>query len=170
KADTPDKVEPVTPSENEYPLYSSPTRGDIKRPTNIDYNNPDIIDKFSVLLPSVKTEIKPAKVAPLSKFAKIPGGATAEAQQTAGAHHPSYLTTTPMVATPSPGITVASMPPRRNTNIPMDPVAIEKEVTNEFVENVYRYLSLNVPSIARAYDSELAEYTGMDIASVQKDR
>ncbi|KAI5808254.1 hypothetical protein DFH27DRAFT_522897 [Peziza echinospora] len=63
---------------------------------------------------------------------------------------------------PSPGITVASLPPgssSRKSNPSAVPTRPE-DVTDEFVEEVWRYLSLEHESVARKYDWELGEYTG----------
>ncbi|KAI5857734.1 hypothetical protein BZA05DRAFT_331443 [Tricharina praecox] len=65
---------------------------------------------------------------------------------------------------PSPGYTVASLPPakrRENT---------AKEVTPSFVDEVYRYLSLQFENVAGKFDPELAAYTGVDVAEVKRDR
>lgn len=67
-------------------------------------------------------------------------------------------------AGPSPGYTVASLPPakrRENT---------AKEVTPSFVDEVYRYLSLQFENVAGKFDPELATYTGLDITEVKRDR
>jgi hypothetical protein len=67
-------------------------------------------------------------------------------------------------AGPSPGYTVASLPPtkrRDNTT---------KEVTPSFVDDVYRYLSLQFESVAGKFDPELAAYTGQSIIMVKRDR
>lgn len=68
-------------------------------------------------------------------------------------------------AGPSPGYTVASRPPakRRENNG-------TKEITPEFIDEVYRYLSLQYDNVAAQFDPELAEYTGTTIAAVKKDR
>lgn len=66
---------------------------------------------------------------------------------------------------PSPGYTVASLPPTKRkaeTNA--------KEVTPEFIEEVYRYLSLQFENIAVKFDDELASYTGLTIVEVKADR
>jgi hypothetical protein len=66
-------------------------------------------------------------------------------------------------AGPSPGYTVASLPPRKkDTTI--------KEVTPDFIEDVFRYLSLQFENIAHKFDGELAEYTRSTISEVRKDR
>ncbi|KAF8467881.1 hypothetical protein BDZ91DRAFT_131945 [Kalaharituber pfeilii] len=82
-------------------------------------------------------------------------------------HHPSQLHD----PKPSPGITVASLPPRPATQNSRDKVPIKPEdVTDEFVGQVWRYLSLGHECIAKKYDEELAEYTGMRVELVVRDR
>jgi len=70
-------------------------------------------------------------------------------------HHP---------AGPSPGYTVASLPPakrRENT---------AKEVTPDFIDDVYRYLGLQFENVAAKFDPELAIYTGVSIVVVKRNR
>ncbi|KAI5796556.1 hypothetical protein EDC01DRAFT_651774 [Geopyxis carbonaria] len=66
---------------------------------------------------------------------------------------------------PSPGYTVASLPPTKRKA-----QSTVKEVTPEFVEEVYRYLSLQFDNIALKFDDELASYTGLTTAEVRADR
>lgn len=83
-------------------------------------------------------------------------------------HHPSQLTQ----HNPSPGITVASLPPKRDVNtvgsamVPMKPT----DVSDQFVGEVWRYLSFDHECIARRYDGELCEYTGWRRERVAQDR
>ncbi|PWW73027.1 hypothetical protein C7212DRAFT_222318 [Tuber magnatum] len=74
---------------------------------------------------------------------------------------PSRAIYTPMA--PSPGYTVASLPPRRKGDN-------DVEVTEEFVNALMVYLSLNYESIAARYDKELALYTNTSEAQVKADR
>ncbi|CUS12534.1 unnamed protein product [Tuber aestivum] len=74
---------------------------------------------------------------------------------------PSRVIYTPMA--PSPGYTVASLPPRRKGDN-------DVEVTEEFVNALMVYLSLNYESIAAKYDAELALYTNTSEAQVKADR
>ena len=79
-------------------------------------------------------------------------------------HHPNQI--------PSPGITVASLPPRRDVNpmgTPMVPLK-PTDVTDAFVGEVWRYLSFEHECIARRYDDELCEYTGWRTERVAQDR
>ena len=64
---------------------------------------------------------------------------------------------------PSPGYTVASLPPRRKGEN-------DVEVTEEFVDAVMVYLSLNYESVAAKYDAELVLYTSTSEAQVKADR
>ncbi|KAG0130926.1 hypothetical protein HOY82DRAFT_350508 [Tuber indicum] len=74
---------------------------------------------------------------------------------------PSRVIYTPMA--PSPGYTVASLPPRQKEDNGV-------KVTEEFVNAVMVYLSLNYESIAAKYDAELAVYTDSSEAQVKADR
>ncbi|RPB02413.1 hypothetical protein L873DRAFT_1826794 [Choiromyces venosus 120613-1] len=74
---------------------------------------------------------------------------------------PPRVIYTPMA--PSPGYTVASLPPRRKDDN-------DVEVTEEFINAVVTYLSLHFESIAAKYDTELALYTNTSEAQVKSDR
>jgi len=74
---------------------------------------------------------------------------------------PSRAIYSPMA--PSPGYTVASLPPRRKGDS-------DVEVTEEFVNAVMVYLSLNYESVAAKYDAELVLYTNTSEAQVKADR
>jgi len=71
------------------------------------------------------------------------------------------------IITPSPGITVASLPPRKPAAPHANP---EEEVTDDFVKSVYQYLSLNIPLIACKFDDELSSTTGIPVDRVKEDR
>lgn len=65
-----------------------------------------------------------------------------------------------------PGYTVASLPPkakRRHEDA-------KKEVTDQFVDEVWGYLSFGFDNIACKFDPELAENTGLSIDDVRSDR
>jgi hypothetical protein len=47
--------------------------------------------------------------------------------------------------------------------------AIEAEFTNEFVTQVYNYLSLGYPSIARKYDEELGKIARIPVSDLRHD-
>ena len=47
--------------------------------------------------------------------------------------------------------------------------SIETEFSDEFITQVYNYLSLGYPSIARSYDEELAKITRMPISDLRQD-
>jgi len=64
----------------------------------------------------------------------------------------------------SPGYTVASLPPSHKK---VDP---KTEITPSFVDDVFRYLSLQYESVALKFDPELALYTGLSVEEVRKDR
>ena len=84
------------------------------------------------------------------------GGPTTTPARMWGSSHPSG---------PSPGYTVASLPPakRRDT-------ATADEVTAEFVEDVYRYLGLQFENVAVRFDYEIASYVGTSVVLVRRDR
>lgn len=67
-------------------------------------------------------------------------------------------------AGPSPGYTVASLPPAKRK------LTISEEVTPDFVDQVFKYLSLQFDNVACNFDLELARYTGLTIAVVKADR
>ena len=46
---------------------------------------------------------------------------------------------------------------------------IEEELDDAFVTQVYNYLSLGYPSLARPYDAELAKISQMDVATLRQD-
>lgn len=68
------------------------------------------------------------------------------------------------ISRPSPGYTVASLPPSKRSENPA------KEITPEFVDEVFRYLSLQYENIAWKFDEELASYTGIPIEGVRQNR
>jgi hypothetical protein len=76
---------------------------------------------------------------------------------------PPRMTYTPMA--PSPGYTVASLPPARKKES-----TVGAEVTDDFVNGVMTYLSLDFDSVAVLYEEELALYTGVSEAQVKVDR
>ena len=76
---------------------------------------------------------------------------------------PPRMAYTPMA--PSPGYTVASLPPARKKE-----GATGNEVKDDFVNGVMTYLSLNFDSVAALYEEELALYTGISEAQVRADR
>lgn len=46
---------------------------------------------------------------------------------------------------------------------------IESEFSDEFITQVYNYLSLGYPSIARRYDDELAKVTRVPVSDLRQD-
>ncbi|KAF8455758.1 hypothetical protein BGX38DRAFT_1140382 [Terfezia claveryi] len=84
-------------------------------------------------------------------------------------HHPSQQLTP---HNPSPGITVASLPPKREMKAIGSPMVPLKptDVTDQFVGEVWRYLSFEHECIARRYDEELSEGTGWRKERVSQDR
>jgi len=66
---------------------------------------------------------------------------------------------------PSPGYTVASLPPAKKQEH-----GDAAEIAEELVSGVMRYLSLGFENVGRKYDDELALYTGIPIELVRKDR
>ncbi|KAI5819299.1 hypothetical protein BZA77DRAFT_242000 [Pyronema omphalodes] len=66
---------------------------------------------------------------------------------------------------PSPGYTVASLPPTKRTQH-----SVASEVTKEFVDDVWKYLGLQFENVAAKFDPELAQYTGLSIVVVKRDR
>ena len=48
-------------------------------------------------------------------------------------------------------------------------LALEQELTDVFVTQVYNYLSLGYPSLARKYDEELSKITRVPVATLRKD-
>ncbi|KAF8426199.1 hypothetical protein EV426DRAFT_18161 [Tirmania nivea] len=84
-------------------------------------------------------------------------------------HHPSQQL---IPHNPSPGITVASLPPKREVKTVGSPMVPLKpaDVTDQFVGEVWRYLSFEHECIARRYDEELSEGTGWRKERVMQDR
>lgn len=84
-------------------------------------------------------------------------------------HHPTQQLTP---HNPSPGITVASLPPKKEVKsvgsamVPLKPM----DVTDQFVGEVWRYLSFEHECIAKRYDDELGEYTGWRKERIMQDR
>lgn len=76
---------------------------------------------------------------------------------------PARVSYAPM--SPSPGYTVASLPPAKKQEH-----GDAAEIAEELVSGVMRYLSLEFENVGRKYDDELALYTGMPIELVRKDR
>lgn len=75
------------------------------------------------------------------------------------------------LVTPSPGITVASLPPRPVNTKPSPLVPTKpEEVSDEFVQQVWRYLGMGAESVARRYDVEIADKLGWRIEDVREDR
>ncbi|CCX33443.1 Similar to hypothetical protein [Tuber melanosporum Mel28]; acc. no. XP_002837646 [Pyronema omphalodes CBS 100304] len=66
---------------------------------------------------------------------------------------------------PSPGYTVASLPPTKRQQH-----SVASEVTKEFVEDVWKYLGLQFENVAAKFDPELAQYTGLSVVVVKRDR
>src|SRR5690606_37823708 len=110
-------------------LYASPTRTNIQRPKEIDVDDPQTQARFGVLLPSVR--MGPAKPAASGPMKAIENKALTKADLLQS-----------HIITSSPGITVASLPPRKPAQPSANP---EEEVTDDFVKSVYQYLSLNIP-------------------------
>lgn len=82
--------------------------------------------------------------------------------------HP--LTAPPRVVNltrPSPGYTVASLPPSK---LKSSARTEKSEITSEFVDEVFQYLSLGFENIACKFDAELAECTGWTVDVVKSDR
>lgn len=76
---------------------------------------------------------------------------------------PARVSYAPM--SPSPGYTVASLPPaKKHDNVDA------AEVAEELVYGVMRYLSLEFENVGRKYDDELSLYTGLSKELVRKDR
>jgi len=135
-------------------IYASPTRTNMPRPKEIDIDDPQTQARFGVLLPSIRMQqTKPA--IPVSKG--IENKALTKADLL-----------TPHAITPSPGITVASLPPRKPSTAPVGNP--EEEVTEDFVKSVYKYLSLNIPLIACNFDDEISQTTGIPVDKVKSDR
>lgn len=67
---------------------------------------------------------------------------------------------------PSPGYTVASLPPsKRKQNS-----KAAEEITPDFIEDVFNYLGMQFENVAAKFDAELAAYTGFSHYAVKKDR
>ena len=84
-------------------------------------------------------------------------------------HHPNQQLTP---HNPSPGITVASLPPKREVKAVGSPMVPLKpmDVTDQFVGEVWRYLSFEHECIAKRYDEELSKGTGWRKERVMQDR
>jgi hypothetical protein len=55
----------------------------------------------------------------------------------------------------------------RNPNEPSDD--IDQEFNDRFVTQIYNYLSLGYPSVARYYDCELSKVSGVPVAALRAD-
>lgn len=88
-----------------------------------------------------------------------PAMAFAAGPQTA----PPRVSYAPM--SPSPGYTVASLPPARKQEH-----GDAAEIAKELAVGVMRYLSLGFENVGRKYDDELALFTGLPMELVRKDR
>jgi len=162
--------------DDDYPICSSPRFEAFKRPLAIpDFELLDDHDEYyrERHPPNVQGMWKPSGlIAAHHISARLSSPSDSPAPSTMSSTR-STLTSGPLTAPaqmwhrpggPSPGYTVASLPPakrRENT---------AKEVTAGFVEDVYRYLSLQFDNVATKFDSELAAYTGLDITDVKRDR
>lgn len=76
---------------------------------------------------------------------------------------PARVSYAPM--SPSPGYTVASLPPVRQQGH-----GSASEIAEGLVPGVMRYLSLEFENVGRKYDDELMLYTGLSKEMVKKDR
>jgi hypothetical protein len=76
---------------------------------------------------------------------------------------PARVSYAPM--SPSPGYTVASLPPVKKQEH-----GDAAEIAEELVAGVMRYLSLEFESVAWKFDAELALYSGIPMELVRKDR
>lgn len=93
-------------------------------------------------------------LSPASAFSAVNNGI-----QTA----PARVSYAPM--SPSPGYTVASLPPVRKQEH-----GNAAEVAEGLVPGVMRYLSLGFENVGRKYDDELVLYTGLPMEMVRRDR
>lgn len=134
-------------------IYASPIRTNMVRPKEIDVDDLQQQARFGVLLPSVRMHQSKPAVGPMKGVEN------------------KILSTKDLLQshtiTPSPGITVASLPPRKPANPSANP---EEEVTDDFVKSVYQYLSLNIPLIACKFDDEISSTTGIPVDRVKQDR
>ncbi|TGZ77934.1 hypothetical protein EX30DRAFT_173429 [Ascodesmis nigricans] len=176
-----DETHRQDPETDDYPICRSPVFENFPRPRPPPTPAPE-----SQLHPLQKQKPGRSNVSPADASAKMSPSVTVTVTQTRlptppDSNHPSLssfhtskaqplhlsLSASPHpqpVARPSPGYTVASLPPtNRSANT-------AKEVTPEFIDEVYRYLSLQYENIAWKFDEELASYTGWPVEVVKRDR
>jgi len=163
---------------DEYPIFSSPTKEHfLPKPERVATK--DLAAAKPIPIPSVTPSTGDLPTPPDSNPTssqqtmlsfgrmKVPVVGLFYPSSVHNLHHPSQLT-----PKPSPGITVASLPPRRDVNpmgTPMVPLK-SSDVTDAFVGEVWRYLSFEHECIARRYDNELCEYIGWRTERVTQDR
>ncbi|KAF8246052.1 hypothetical protein K440DRAFT_554180 [Wilcoxina mikolae CBS 423.85] len=152
-----------TNDRDDYPICKSPTFAMFKRPQLLPTPEPDEDEydykrQFHVprmWKPALRQDPSTASAQSPTPPPSLANDGPPSAPPRMWGHHPSG---------PSPGYTVASLPPakrRENT---------AEEVTPDFIDDVYRYLGLQFENIAAKFDSELAAYTGVSIVVVKRNR
>lgn len=156
--------------DDDYPICHSPKFEAFKRPLLIPEPDDLELSPPSAPTPGNVPEMwkpKGLAVAPsISSMSTNHGsygtGSTTQSSVSAPLSAPPRMWHRP--AGPSPGYTVASLPPTKKRD------NMTKEVTPSFVDDVYRYLSLQFENVAGQFDPELAAYTGLSIIVVKRDR
>lgn len=100
-----------------------------------------------------ESRLNKSLLSPASAFSAVNGIQTA----------PPRISYAPM--SPSPGYTVASLPPVKQQDN-----GNAAEIAEELVAGVMRYLSLDFENVGRKYDDELVLYTGLPMELVRRDR
>jgi hypothetical protein len=169
------KVTESSPNDvDDYPICHSPKFESFKRPLHIPEPDDDDLEPLPPSASSAhgapemwKPQGQLAVARNVSAISSNTGTTTTESstnttQSSAPHSAPPRMWHRP--AGPSPGYTVASLPPTKKRD------STTKEVTPSFVDDVYRYLSLQFESVAGKFDPELAAYTGLSIIMVKRDR
>jgi len=155
---------------DDYPICSSPVRGKFTVPWGTKEEQAGERGGFNISrIPTDELDgSTPLNISTTNMNAQLPTPpdslpSSVSSKQFLGGPRtaPSRAIYSPMA--PSPGYTVASLPPRRKGES-------DVEVTEEFVNAVMAYLSLNHESIAAKYDAELVLYTNTSEAQVKADR
>lgn len=155
---------------SDYRICCSPTFENFKRPRPPTPNE-DHIDFYSTLVTAPEISEKEAIFNANGELPTPPNSNTScvpSKKAKLAARLEPIVVGAPMwrgsPAGPSPGYTVASLPPTKQK------ACTTKEITPDFVDDVYRYLSLQFENIASQFDPELSLYTGIPIEEVKSDR
>lgn len=126
----------------------------MSKPIGISINNANTNTQLPTPPDSLESSISnKSLLSPAAAFSVAGGIKTA----------PPRVSYAPM--SPSPGYTVASLPPAKKQEH-----GNAAEIAEELTAGVMRYLSLDFDNVGRKYDDELALYTGIPMELVRKDR